>query len=209
MRVLIKPDVARLPDIYRYLGMDYDGRVLPSLGNEVLKSVIARYTATQLLTEREQISAKIREILRERLKDFMIQVDDVSITELTFGKEYARAIEDKQIAQQEAFKAEYLVQKAEQEKKMTIIKAQGEAIAAANLGVHMSKNPAYLDLKRIEAARNIAHTLAQSRTRVFVESDTLLLNLTQGLNESLEKKTDADLLMDRQKSLVQKQQQKK
>ena len=53
MRVLIKPDVARLPDIYRYLGMDYDGRVLPSLGNEVLKSVIARYTATQLLTERE------------------------------------------------------------------------------------------------------------------------------------------------------------
>ncbi len=46
MRVLIKPDVARLPDIYRYLGMDYDGRVLPSLGNEVLKSVIARYTAT-------------------------------------------------------------------------------------------------------------------------------------------------------------------
>lgn len=53
MRVLIKPDVAKLPDIYRYLGMDYDGRVLPSLGNEVLKSVIARYTATQLLTERE------------------------------------------------------------------------------------------------------------------------------------------------------------
>ncbi len=46
MRVLIKPDVARLADIYRYLGMDYDGRVLPSLGNEVLKSVIARYTAT-------------------------------------------------------------------------------------------------------------------------------------------------------------------
>lgn len=50
-------------------------------------------------------------------------MDDVSITELTFGKEYARAIEEKQIAQQEAYKAEYLVQKAEQEKKMTIIKA--------------------------------------------------------------------------------------
>ena len=66
---------------------------------------------------------------------------------------------------------------------MTIIKEQGEAIAAANLCVHMSKNPAYLDLKRIEAARNIAHTLSQGRTRVFVESDTLLLNLTQGLNE--------------------------
>jgi hypothetical protein len=68
----------------------------------------------------------------------------------------------------------------------------------------MSKNPAYLDLKRIEAARNIAHTLSQGRTRVFVESDTLLLNLTQGLNESLEKKTEADLITDRQKAIAQK-----
>ena len=53
MRVLIRPDPNKLPEVYRYLGMDYDGRVLPSVGNEVLKSVIARYTATQLLTERE------------------------------------------------------------------------------------------------------------------------------------------------------------
>jgi prohibitin 2 len=87
---------------------------------------------------------------------------------------------------------------------MTIIKAQGEAIAAANLGVHMSKNPAYLDLKRIEAARNIAHTLSTGRVRVFVESDALLLNLTQGFNEQLEKKTESDLVTDRLKSIAQK-----
>ena len=53
MRVLIRPDPNKLAEVYRFLGMDYDGRVLPSVGNEVLKSVIARYTATQLLTERE------------------------------------------------------------------------------------------------------------------------------------------------------------
>jgi prohibitin 1 len=78
--------------------MDYDGRVLPSVGNEVLKSVIARYTATQLLTEREQVSAKIREILKERLVEFHIVLDDVSITDLHFGPEFTKAIEDKQIA---------------------------------------------------------------------------------------------------------------
>jgi regulator of protease activity HflC (stomatin/prohibitin superfamily) len=80
--------------------MDYDGRVLPSVGNEVLKSVIARYTATSLLTEREQVSAKIREILKERLLEFDIVLDDVSITDLHFGPEFTKAIEDKQIAQQ-------------------------------------------------------------------------------------------------------------
>jgi hypothetical protein len=46
MRVLIRPNAEKLPEIYRGLGMDYDGRVLPSVGNEVLKSVIARYSAT-------------------------------------------------------------------------------------------------------------------------------------------------------------------
>lgn len=46
MRVLVRPNSACLPELYRYLGMDYDGRVLPSIGNEVLKSVIARYSAT-------------------------------------------------------------------------------------------------------------------------------------------------------------------
>ena len=53
MKVNIKPNVHKLTHIYRNLGMDYDGRVLPSVGNEVLKSVIARYTATQLINERD------------------------------------------------------------------------------------------------------------------------------------------------------------
>ena len=95
MRVLIRPNANKLPEIYRGLGMDYDGRVLPSVGNEVLKSVIARYSATQLLTEREQVSAKIREILKERLIEFNIELDDVSITDLSFGVEFTKAIEQK------------------------------------------------------------------------------------------------------------------
>jgi regulator of protease activity HflC (stomatin/prohibitin superfamily) len=53
MKVNIKPNPRKLPEIYRFLGMDYDGRVLPSVGNEVLKSVIARYSATQLINERD------------------------------------------------------------------------------------------------------------------------------------------------------------
>ena len=123
MRVLIRPNSANLPEIYRKLGMDYDGRVLPSVGNEVLKSVIARYSATQLLTEREQVSAKIREILKERLSEFNIELDDVSITDLSFGSEFTKAIEDKQIAQQQAERAKYQVEQAMQDKRSTIIKA--------------------------------------------------------------------------------------
>jgi prohibitin 2 len=50
MRVIYKPNQDNLRDLYRLLGYDYDARVLPSIVQEVLKSVIAQYTATQLIT---------------------------------------------------------------------------------------------------------------------------------------------------------------
>jgi len=53
LRVLFRPDSTQLNDVYRYLGMDYDARVLPSIVNEVLKATVARYNASQLLTQRE------------------------------------------------------------------------------------------------------------------------------------------------------------
>lgn len=56
LRVLFRPDSTQLNEIYRYLGMDYDARVLPSIVNEVLKGVVAKYNASQLLTQREQVS---------------------------------------------------------------------------------------------------------------------------------------------------------
>jgi prohibitin 2 len=41
LRVLYRPNADKLPALYRYLGKDYDARVLPSIVNEVLKSVVA------------------------------------------------------------------------------------------------------------------------------------------------------------------------
>lgn len=77
----------------------------------------------------------------ERAQDFNIILDDVSITELSFGKEYTAAVEAKQVAQQEAQRAAFVVERAKQERQQKIVQAEGEAEAAKMIS--FSHNNAY------------------------------------------------------------------
>lgn len=70
------------------------------------------------------------------------------------------------------------MERAYQEKQSTIVKAQGEATSAKMIGDAIAQNPAFLQLRRIEAAREIAQQIAKSSNTVYLNADTLLLNLS-------------------------------
>ena len=177
LRVLTRPDASKLPEVYRTLGTDFNERVLPSIIHETLKSVVAQYNASQLLTQREQVSLAVRDTLVRRAAHFNMIMDDVSITALTFGREYTAAIEAKQVAQQEAERAKFIVEKAVQDKRSAVIRAEGEAKSAKLIGEAIASNPAFITLRKIEAAREIAQTMSESNNRVMLNADSLLLNL--------------------------------
>ena len=103
------------------------------------------------------------------------------ITDLKFSREFERAVEAKQVAQQDAERARFVVEKALQDKRSTIIRAQGEAKSAELIGKAISNNPGFIQLRRIDAAKDIAHTISNSANQVYLPSDSLLLSLSDVL----------------------------
>lgn len=93
VRVLFHPEVNKLDVIYTRLGKNYEQKVLPALCNEILRTVVAQFSAAQLLSQRDQVSERIKHLLSERAAHFNIIIDNLAITDLTFGKDYLEAIE--------------------------------------------------------------------------------------------------------------------
>lgn len=179
LRILFRPEVQALPWVFKNYGTDYAERVLPSIGHEILKAIVAQHDAAELITQREIVSLKCREALNARAKDFHIILDDISITHLTFGQEFTHAVELKQVAQQEAERARFLVERAEQEKIANIIRAEGDSKAAKLISDALQENgTALIELRKIEAAKDIAGTLSRSRNVAYLPGGkNLLLNM--------------------------------
>ncbi|CAD8188308.1 unnamed protein product [Paramecium octaurelia] len=178
IRMLHKPIESYLPEIYKTIGLNYEEKILPSIANEVLKAVVAQYDADQLIKMREKISQEIKEGLIERAKEFKIVLDDVSITHLGFMKEYAQAIEAKQVAQQLAERQKFIVLRDEEEKNAKVILSEGESEAARLINDAVKQyGTAQIEIKKLETAKHIAEQLAKSPNITWVPTGNGVSNL--------------------------------
>jgi prohibitin 2 len=116
-----------ITSIYRNLGENYINTIVDPLLQECFKAITAKYSADQIIAQRNLIVEELNSVVKERLKRVDIIVTDIAIVNLDFSKEFIRSVEEKQIAEQDSKKAEKLVQKAKMEAEQTIATARAQA----------------------------------------------------------------------------------
>jgi regulator of protease activity HflC (stomatin/prohibitin superfamily) len=104
-------------------------RIINPAVEEVLKAVMAKYTAEEIITKREEVKAGVDESLTTRLASYHIRVDDISLVHVHFSERFGEAVETKQIAEQQAKRAGFVALKALKEAEAKVNLAKGEAEA--------------------------------------------------------------------------------
>ena len=119
----------KVSEIHKTIGKDFTDKLINPAIQEVFKASTAKYDATQLITNRAGVKRDAYELLKNRLNTYGIVVTDISITNFSFSEDFSKAIESKQVAQQQAEQAKFNAQKAEQDAQAEINRAKGAAEA--------------------------------------------------------------------------------
>lgn len=135
--------------LYQGVGLSYKERIVDPAVSEALKAVTAQYTAEELISKRSEVSTKVKEVLANKLATYFMQLDEINITEFKFSTEFNNAIEQKQIAEQQALKARLDLQRIEIEAKQKIEQAKAEAESLRLQKQEVTKE--LVELRKIEA----------------------------------------------------------
>jgi regulator of protease activity HflC (stomatin/prohibitin superfamily) len=135
--------------IYRNLGPNYVENIVDPAVQEVFKAIAARYSAEKIISERSLLVEEINTEVKERLNKKEIIVTDISVTDLDFTDQFLKAVEDKQVAEQQAKMSEKLVEKAKKDAEQAIAKSRGEAEALRMQREQVT--PALIELRKVDA----------------------------------------------------------
>jgi regulator of protease activity HflC (stomatin/prohibitin superfamily) len=134
--------------LYQEIGLDYRSRIVDPAIAEALKAVTAQYTAEELISKRPEVSAKVKDMLADKLTKYFMLLEDINIKEFAFSEEFNKAIEAKQTAEQNALRAQRDLEriKIEAEQKVAQAGAEAEALRLKKQEV----TPELIQLKQIE-----------------------------------------------------------
>ncbi|MBI4801700.1 MAG: prohibitin family protein [Elusimicrobia bacterium] len=135
--------------IYRNLGSRYVETVVDPYVQEIFKSIAAKFSAERIIADRNLLVEEINAVAKEKLMKQEIIVTDISVVDLDFTEQFLRAVEDKQVADQQAQMAAKLVEKAKRDAEQQIAKSRGEAEALRMQREQVT--PTLIELRKVDA----------------------------------------------------------
>jgi len=145
--------------LYQKVGFDFANKVIDPAFNDFVKEVVPNYPITEILPKREEIRKRAMTKLGDNLARYHIIVDDIYISNIRFSPEYEKAIEAKQVAQQQVETQRQVLAQREIEAQQKVATAKGEAEsilvvaqgqAKANDALSRSISPILVQYKSIE-----------------------------------------------------------
>jgi prohibitin 2 len=138
-------DPARVATIHQSIGPDYEEKIIRPAVRSVIRLVISEYPVMDVYSSKraqiqDEINAKIKTLIE---KDGFI-VDEVVLRDVRFTQEFTKAIEAKQIAQQDAERMKYTLEKEQREAERKVIEARGRANAIEVINKALAQNPNYI-----------------------------------------------------------------
>jgi regulator of protease activity HflC (stomatin/prohibitin superfamily) len=124
-------DPGQVVTIYRDLRQDYVERIISPGIQEAIKAATARFTAEQLITQRPAARDLLDQLLAQRLTQFGIKIEALSITNFSFSDQFNQAIEAKVTAEQDALRAQQVLTRVRFEAEQKVVAARAEAEALA------------------------------------------------------------------------------
>ena len=134
---------AKAVDVFQNIGVDYQDKVIAPAIQEAFKAITAKYTAEELITQRELLRQQGQDSLTKKLKPYHIIVDNFNIVNFDFSVDFNNAIEQKQVAQQN-------LERAKIEAETAVTQAQGQANAQKVLKDSGSLTPEYLQFLAVQ-----------------------------------------------------------
>jgi regulator of protease activity HflC (stomatin/prohibitin superfamily) len=140
-------DAAKAPLILQNIGANYKDRIIDQQIQQAFKDVTALYAGLELIQKREEVATKAKSVLKDKLSPYHIIVDEFTIPNYEFPKEFNDAILATQVANQQNLQAKQLQEKARTEAETALIVAQG--LANAQKAQATTLTPEYLQLQAI------------------------------------------------------------
>jgi len=139
-------DPLRVAEIHRKIGPLYEEKVIRPSIRSVVRLVVSEYRVMDVYSaQRKAIEQAINDRLKTLLAKDGFIIDDVILRDVTFTKEFERAIEEKQVAEQTAKKMEYVLDKEKKEAERRVIEAKGKANAIEIVNRVLRKSPDYIN----------------------------------------------------------------